>query len=553
MRIKSNIVWFWAIGLAALSLAIVLGSANLWLGDLNQDEGWYLYASTETAAGRIPYLDFAFTQGPVLPFFYALFRELILKGGLLSGRLITSLLGFLSAIFASTVAYRFGKRSREDSTLAWSMALATFILIACNVYQSYFTTVVKTYGLSTFFLTAGFLALSFRENRRFGGMASFWSGFLMALAAGTRLSAGIALPLVGCWLIARSRDAHIRRENYTTCGQYLGQKLNWVSFGLGGAFVLLVIFAPFFIAAPEQVSFGLFGYHSGRDSGGLLNLLILKGGFISRFVQAYFLFTVLTLSALFVRMNAKTARATSKRQLGFSGLLWLVGIAITAIHISAPFPYDDYQVIAFPVLAMALVATLMPRIPQRLRRKALLVLFLASLAGSFSSPINQDWLVRGRDRIWWKFKGQSDLALLREVGDYLEKNSNPEDLILTQDTYLAVESKRRVPPGMEMGPFCYYPEMASSRARKLHLLNREMLSNLLARADAPIAALSGYGLAIKSPAIKELDPSERETFKKIMRRTYEPERRFQNFGQAHTDLEIFFHKRKPQSEPEKGK
>ena len=43
--------WFWA--LAVFSLA-VLGAAAIWMGGLNQDEGWYLYAANLVSAGKVP-------------------------------------------------------------------------------------------------------------------------------------------------------------------------------------------------------------------------------------------------------------------------------------------------------------------------------------------------------------------------------------------------------------------------------------------------------------------------------------------------------------------
>ena len=49
----------------------VLAFAAVWLGGLNQDEGWYLYAARLVGEGKLPYRDFFFTQGPVLPFIYS--------------------------------------------------------------------------------------------------------------------------------------------------------------------------------------------------------------------------------------------------------------------------------------------------------------------------------------------------------------------------------------------------------------------------------------------------------------------------------------------------
>lgn len=48
--------------LIALLAALGLFSANLIFGNLNQDEGWYLYAARLISAGKMPYRDFAFTQ-----------------------------------------------------------------------------------------------------------------------------------------------------------------------------------------------------------------------------------------------------------------------------------------------------------------------------------------------------------------------------------------------------------------------------------------------------------------------------------------------------------
>ena len=51
----------------ALVICAGLFSANIFLGGLNQDEGWYLYASRLVSEGKAPYIDFASTQGPVMP------------------------------------------------------------------------------------------------------------------------------------------------------------------------------------------------------------------------------------------------------------------------------------------------------------------------------------------------------------------------------------------------------------------------------------------------------------------------------------------------------
>ena len=55
---------FWL--LSVFAFAALAGTA-VWFGGLNQDEGWCLYASRMVAEGMMPYRDFAYTQGPLMP------------------------------------------------------------------------------------------------------------------------------------------------------------------------------------------------------------------------------------------------------------------------------------------------------------------------------------------------------------------------------------------------------------------------------------------------------------------------------------------------------
>jgi len=165
----------------------------------------------------------------------------------------------------------------------------------------------------------------------------------------------------------------------------------------------------------------------------------------------------------------------------------------------------------------------------------------ACVASSFSSPVNQDWVIRGRDRIWWRTKEIPDLLALQEVGGLLRESIAPGDQLLTQDTYLAVEADLSVPSGMELGPFCYYPDMEREEAETLHVLNTEMLLELINSGVAPYAAFSGYGLSIKSPDITELSEGEQEVLWQAVRANYGLVLRVPYFGQAHTTLDIMQH------------
>ncbi len=531
-----------SITVLAVGLAILLSAANLFMGSLNQDEGWYLYAAKQITQGQVLYRDFMFTQGPALPYIYGVLFPIIGKFGVAGGRLITLFFGLAAAGCAAWLA------ARSVSSKHWkAAALCTFILAGVNVYQSYFTVIVKTYALCAFFLTAGFVALSYTSGRR-GGSAAFWGGFLLALAACTRLSAGIALPVAGLWLLWNRKKVF---------------PLSWIAFGLGGGFILLIGLGIFFLIAPENTEFALFGYHAGRSPGSLIQLVALKAGFISRSVQAYFVFFAgLLLTFALQRLHwpirergfegmmldsrpnliellreANTKRSPFARS--FISLLWLSGALITLVHFLAPFPYDDYQVIVYPLLAAALAVTLVPHCPERQQLRAIFAVLVICAAASFSSPLNQEWLIRGRDRIWWKFKETPDLLALQKVGAALREKLGENGLFLTQDTYLVIEANARVPHGMEMGPFCYYPNMPREQAEKLNLLNQEMLIELLTQAPAPVAVFSGYGLTIRSPEIAEISSSDWKLLRAALETGYKKTGEVPNFGQAYTTLEIF--------------
>lgn len=550
--------WIFLI-VSAVVLSVLLSSANLYLGDLNQDEGWYLYAARQITEGRVLYRDFMFTQGPALPVVYGVLFPIIGKLGVAGGRLITTLFGLAAAGCAAWVA---GRISSKHWKLA---AFSAFVLTGVNVYQSYFTTIVKTYGLCAFFLTAGFVALSCSNHRR-GAMAAFWGGFLLALAACTRLSAGIALPIAGLWLVCNRKKVYPFGEKDPVAphsNPILGiLQSAWFAFGLGGGFVLLVGLVPFFVFAPENTHFALFGYHAGRSPGGVMELAALKAGFVSRFVQAYFVFAAGCAAAFLFRRHQRHVRVDGEDSdwavrprlteliqqanqpespfaHSFVSLLWMVGAGITLVHFAAPFPYDDYQVIIYPILCSALTCVLVPRLPDKYLVRTAWAVLLVCTAASFSSPINQDWMVRGRDRIWWNFKEKPDLALLKEVGAQIRDQLGEDGLLLTQDTYLAVEVGAHVPRGMEMGPFCYYPDMPREQAEKFNLLNQEMMIETLFKGRASMAAFSGYGLTIRSPEIAEISSNDWNKLRSVLEVNYAKCCEVENFGQAHTTLELF--------------
>ena len=257
-------LWLWWGG--AVGVALVLYAFNLVFGDLNQDEGWYLYAARLVHEGQLPYVDFAHTQPPVLSFTYALAWPLVARWGLAGGRLFTAGLGFAGALLAAAAASRLAPPRRRGAA-----ALVAFALVALNAYHSYYTTIVKTYALCGCFLVAA-VALLTVERGRIGRLATYLAGVALALAAGTRISAGVMVPvfLAGLWCVRARRPG------------------DWVRLGIGAGVVGVLLAAPFLWLAPDNFVFGVLQYHTGRRADNLVTWLVYRAGFVSRAVQAYF-------------------------------------------------------------------------------------------------------------------------------------------------------------------------------------------------------------------------------------------------------------------------
>ncbi|OGV86660.1 MAG: hypothetical protein A2340_02115 [Lentisphaerae bacterium RIFOXYB12_FULL_60_10] len=523
-----------ALWIPLIAFVVCLHAANLFLGDLNQDEGWYLYAARLVNQGCLPYLDFATTQGPVMPFVYAVAEPLVQAWGLAGGRLFTAFLGLAGAGLAAWLASRLVRGNRIP------VVLMVVALTAANVYQNYFCTVVKTYSLTVVLLTAGFLLLTAVAGRR-GSVAAFAAGLFFGLAAATRSSAILTIPAVGLVLFAGVRQVGILRPFW---------------FLSGSGLALAAAFVPFWWSAPEAVWFALWDYHAGREPGGWLSVLAYKAGFASRLIQVYFVaFALFAAAVVRAVLNRLRDGSTAFRIPSLPVVaLWLTVVLMTAAHGLAPFPYDDYQVIVYPLFVAALCAwvcdlwtpaaggtggggatagvRMNPVLP------VLALVYVLGLVSALSSPMNQEWFVGRRDRIWWPLKTETPLAKLQQAAEMVRLLTAKDERLLTQDPYLAVESGRALPRGLELGQFSYYPGWTRERAERCRVLNAEMMRELLDTVRAPVAAFSGYGFAIRSPEILPLSPGDSADLWARVYRRYAPFRTIPDFGQAATPLQI---------------
>ena len=486
---------FWALAVFAF---VVLGAAAVWLGGLNQDEGWYLYAANMVSEGKMLYRDFFYTQGPFMPRFYESARCVWDTWGLLGARIFTLAIGFVGICFAAGLARSLVSEGRKVEA-----ALITFLLLGCNLYHLYYVAIPKTYALASMLVMMGFFLLAVGKHACFQVAA----GLCLAYAAGTRISLGALLCVVGLWLLLSKR----------------WKDLLW--FCIGGFCGLAGVYLPYLCDPGARA--GLLAaqqYHAAR--GGFD--LVWAVGSVSRLVRWYLpVFIVLGLG---VAGTLKVGGWRLKVGQWNLHVLLLSFFAVFAVQMFAPFPYEDYQVPVMGLLSVYAAVTFVKNAPAPLFNlqpstfNLLLVLGLC-FANSFGSPLLEKWMTNGQDRFWTLKKEKCELAQLRDVAKRIEAQDPGGKTLLTQDLYLAIETGRTVPKGLEMGPFAMLTD-----AEWKDLLTKT------APAECKVAALSGYAFAIEPPVCTERSVEQQMEYWTLLKQNYELVDHEEAFGQNATTL-----------------
>lgn len=484
----------------------MLSAASVWLGGLNQDEGWYLYAANLVHEGRMLYRDFFYTQGPEMPRLYSRFVWVWAYGGLLGARLFTLALGLLGIAFAALTARRLAPKGQGNAA-----ALVVAFLLGCNLYHLYYLTIPKAYALASLYVSMGFLLLSRAADEKTSVRAqavfAALAGLSLALSAGTRISLGALLAVAGIALLLARRWPAL------------------AGFCVGGFGGLAFAYGPYLLEAGARA--GLVAaqqYHAAR--GGFDPVWVV--GSLSRLVRWYLpLFIVLGLGVAGRLFDGRSKGSRAER-LVLDVLLWGF-LSVFAVQILAPFPYEDYQVPVMALLAVYAVVTLFSsaRLEARPSGHALVLVFGLSYATAFGSPLLERWMTNGQDRFWSLKKEKPELAQLRDAAKRIEALDPGGKTLLTQDLYLAIETNRKVPKGLEMGPFSMLTDD-----------EWRTLLTVTAPTDCRVAALSAYTFAIAPPVCDERPVAQQMDYWDLLKKNYEMVGREEAFGQGATPLLI---------------
>lgn len=490
---------YWVLSIAGFA---VLGAAAVWFGGLNQDEGWYLYAARLVKAGDVPYRDFAYTQGPLMPMVYSWFCGAWERFGLVGGRIATLSIGLLGLLFAAALARLLAMDGRKGAA-----GVIAFMLLGCNLYHVYYLTIPKTYALTSCFLLMGFYLLAYGlvkcRAKVMRALLLSGAGLCLAFAAGARVSTGACLAVAGFALLAKFR------------------RYGWLfaAFGFGGAAGLALIYGPFAMLPEFHEAIAYHAARSGFESA-------FAVGSLSRLVRWYLPVFVLAGMLAFRsrRENATDGNAPDRAVREDVQMMLAMGfLAVFAVQMLAPFPYEDYQVPVMALAAAFVAAKISSVATIGISRVVLLTLGM-TWACSFGSPLLEKWTTNAQDRLWPRMKPKCELRQLQDMAKVIEALDPAGDTLLTQDLYLAIETNRKVPKGLEMGPFS--------------IMSPDEWRTLLKSAPCEVAALSGYTFAIEPPECNERPIEQQMDFWGILRENYSLVMKEDLFGQNATPLLI---------------
>ena len=137
-------------GVGAAVTAGAVCAVFAWLGVVNGDEGWYALGARFVSQGRLPYRDFAFTQGPAYLYVLAPFVRFLPY--VYTARAVSVVCTAVSIGLLIATARRVGGK--------WTARVACVALLATIPSLPYWLSITKTYSLACLFLSAAFFTLT---------------------------------------------------------------------------------------------------------------------------------------------------------------------------------------------------------------------------------------------------------------------------------------------------------------------------------------------------------------------------------------------------------
>lgn len=453
------------------------------------DEGFYLLASRLVLMHKKPYVDFFYTQAPLLPYVYALWMKCF---GVTwtSARLLSSLLAtLLGALLYQHVA---------QQTRNWLAGVAAVVLFAMSTPIFGQFTCVSPYPLAGILLFSAYVVVS-----RTTGESTLWltvaAGLLLGLSVDTRSYLTLLIPLFIWWVIVNSNA---------------GAKLVSTLFFLGGIAVGLIPSIYLFLLSPPAFLFNNLGYHAIRSSYGLMGwwqeklfvvFQLFMGGREGNGLQWSILFFI----------SVGLVSSIHKRR-SVPALAFHIALVI-AISSLLPTPaYVSYFCLCIPFLLVAAVCAVddfLMKLQSRRERLVATTVCLALLGLYLGTSANdlRKYLVTGNDIAGVPRDGdKSDWRLSRvlEVSEAIDKVASPGEMIASFWPGHVFQTRASPFPGFENDFSLPISERLSAAQRaRYHILSPADVERDFASHNPRVVVIRDQILSVPTKA--ELEQSVR--------------------------------------------
>jgi 4-amino-4-deoxy-L-arabinose transferase-like glycosyltransferase len=440
---------------------------------IDGDEGFYLLAARLVLQHKIPYLDFFFTQAPLLPYVYALWLK-VAGVSWASARILCALLTtLLGGLIYEHVCHETGK---------WLAGIAAVLLFASSSLVFVWFPIVKTFALATLFLFLAYVILS-----RLTAASPAWqvalAGVAFGLSVDTRSYVVAVAPVFFAWILwqARGRRAH---------------RLLWF---LGGFILGIAPSLALFFASPDAYLFNNLGYHQLRSSSGLIGNWKNKAEVVRLLLTGNhtgFQFTVLSAICAGMFWLRRTRRPTSLFAFLLAALLGLISLLPTPAAL-------QYFAMVMPFLIVAAVGVVSDGLagaasPLKVRLAA--VACLALLGGYVASavPIFQEYLYTGREVLGAGGPANASNWTLQQVTAVslaIDQFASPGEKVASFWSGYIFASWADPYPGFEnnFGSFVAR-ELPEERRRKYRIVSDPEINLMFARHAPRLAVIGNQGL-----------------------------------------------------------
>jgi hypothetical protein len=292
---------------------------------IDGDEGFYLLASQLVQQHKKPYVDFFYTQAPLLPYAYAMWFKIAGISWFAARKFAAIQTAILAGLVYEQVCH---------DTRKCLAGLSAVLLFASSTLIFAWLPIVKTFALATLFLFIAYVILV-RVTPSSAGRWYATAGFFWGLSVTTRAYFLMTGPLLLYWIFSQPN----------------GRRFSRILRFVGGLIVGVTPSLVLFLAAPDAYWFDNLGYHAIRSNYGLVGawpykvkiVLSLFGGHVTGLQVS--LLTLICVILILVRR--------AKRDAALLAILTAFFLGFASI-LPTP-PYIQYFSVMVPFLITAAV------------------------------------------------------------------------------------------------------------------------------------------------------------------------------------------------------